>query len=115
VEIVTSHAGASGKLVDMLVAQGVQGIVVAGTGQGSVNKALADQLIQAALNGVAVIRSSRVGAGAVFSEIPEPDTAWNWLSGRDLNPAKSRIALQLALLEANSRKTDDWQSIFATI
>jgi L-asparaginase len=56
-----------------------------------------------------------VGAGAVFSEIPEPDPAWNWLSGRDLNPAKSRIALQLALLEANSRKTDDWQSIFATI
>jgi L-asparaginase len=115
VEIVTSHAGASGKLVDMLVDQGVKGIVVAGTGQGSVNKVLADQLIQAALKDVAVIRSSRVGAGAVFSEIPEPDMAWNWLSARDLNPAKSRIALQLALLEANSRKTDDWQSIFATI
>ena len=51
----------------------------------------------------------------VFSEISEPDSARNWLSARDLSPPKARIALQLAILEANSRKTDDWQSIFATI
>ena len=115
VEIVTSHAGAKPKLVEMLVSVGVQGIVVAGTGQGSVNKVLAEQLIFAAEQGVAVIRSSRTGAGAVFSEIPEPDQSWNWLCARDLSAPKARIALQLSLLEANSRKTDDWQSIFATI
>jgi L-asparaginase len=115
VEIVTSHTGAKPQLVEMLVSAGVEGIVVAGTGQGSVNKVLAEQLIFAAEQGVAVIRSSRTGAGAVFSEIPEPDQTWNWLCARDLSAPKARIALQLSLLEANSRKTDDWQSIFATI
>jgi L-asparaginase len=115
IEIVTSHGGASGRLVDMLTSQGVEGIVIAGTGQGSVHQALAQHLVLAAEAGIAVVRSSRTGAGAVFSEIPEPDSAWNWLSARDLTPAKARIALQLALLEANSRKTEDWQSIFATI
>lgn len=115
VEIVTSHIGASGKMVDLLLAQGVAGIVIAGTGQGSVHQDLAKSLVHAAQMGVAVVRSSKVGAGAVFSEIPEPDTEWNWLCSRDLPPAKARIALQLALLEADYRKTDDWRSIFATI
>ena len=115
IEIVTSHGGASGRMVDILTSQGVEGIVIAGTGQGSVHRNLAEHLILAAEAGVAVVRSSRTGAGAVFSEIPEPDAEWNWVCARDLNPAKARIALQLALLEANSRKTDDWQSIFATI
>jgi L-asparaginase len=115
IEIITSHGGASGRLVDMLSSQGVEGIVIAGTGQGSVHENLAQHLILAAEAGIAVVRSSRTGAGAVFSEVSEPDMAWNWLTARDLNPAKARIALQLALLEANSRKTEDWQSIFATI
>jgi len=115
VEVVTSHGGASGKLVDWLVSEHVDGIVVAGTGQGSIHGRLADALIKAAELGIPVVRSSRTGAGAVFSEISEPDSARNWLSARDLSPPKARIALQLAILEANSRKTDDWQSIFATI
>lgn len=115
VEIVTSHAGASPYLVDWLVSEGVEGIVVAGTGQGSVHGKLAEALVMAAESGIPVVRSSRTGAGTVFSEIPEPDGMWNWVSARDLSPPKARIALQLALLEANSKKTDDWQSIFATI
>jgi L-asparaginase len=115
IEIITSHGGSSGRLVDMLTSQGVEGIVIAGTGQGSVHQNLSQHLILAAEAGIAVVRSSRTGAGAVFSEVSEPDSSWNWLTARDLNPAKARIALQLSLLEANSRKTEDWQSIFATI
>ena len=102
-------------MVDWLVSEGVEGIIVAGTGQGSVHGKLAEALVMAAESGIPVVRSSRCGAGTVFSEIPEPDTLWRWVSARDLSPPKARIALQLALLEANSKKTDDWQSIFATI
>jgi L-asparaginase len=47
VEIVLNHAGASGMLVDALVAQGVQGIVVAGTGNGAVHHALEAALLRA--------------------------------------------------------------------
>ncbi|MBU3541846.1 asparaginase [Polynucleobacter sp. MWH-Loch1C5] len=115
VEIVTSHAGASAKAVDLLVKEGVKGIVIAGTGQGSVHKEMSEALLMAAELGVAVVRSSRVGAGVVFSEIPEPDTQWNWVSARDLNPPKARIALQLALLEEKTTQNRDWRTIFATI
>lgn len=38
VQIVTSHAGADGRLVDLLVQVGVQGLVVAATGNGSVHQ-----------------------------------------------------------------------------
>ena len=45
VEIVTSHAGACGAGVDALAAAGVQGLVVAGTGNGTVHQVLALSLI----------------------------------------------------------------------
>ena len=59
IEIVTSHAGASGALVQALVASGVQGLVVAGTGNGSVHAVLEAALLAAQEKGVAVLRSSR--------------------------------------------------------
>ena len=40
VDIVTSHAGARGRTLDALVAAGAQGIVIAGTGNGSVHREL---------------------------------------------------------------------------
>jgi L-asparaginase len=67
VEIVTSHAGASGWMVDALLAprtaDALHGLVVAGTGNGSVHEALEAALVQAQMQGVVVWRSSRCGSG----------------------------------------------------
>jgi L-asparaginase len=66
VEIVTSHAGASGLLVDALVAQGVHGIVAAGTGNGTLHRDLEAALLRAQSAGVRVLRSTRCAAGPVI-------------------------------------------------
>lgn len=93
VEIVTSHAGATGRGVDALLAQGVQGLVVAGTGNGTVHHALEAALLRAQAAGVVVWRSTRCALGPVT---PRPDTALTDAGG--LSPVKARIALMLALL-----------------
>ena len=93
VEIVTSHAGSSGSIVAALRGAGVQGIVVAGTGNGSVHHALESALLQAHAAGVAVLRCSRCLGGSVIDATP-PALA----SAGALTPVQARIELMLQLL-----------------
>lgn len=103
VEIVTSYAGASGALcramVEALCAGGVRGIVVAGTGNGSIHAELQQALAAAAARGVAVVRASRVGAGHVMRNGAAPDDALGFTSAGTLSPYKARILLMLALAQ----------------
>ncbi len=66
VEIVLNHVGAGGALVDALVAQGVQGLVAAGTGNGTLSAALEAALLRAQAQGVYVLRATRCAAGLVL-------------------------------------------------
>lgn len=104
VEWLTSHAGADGAMVRALLAQAagggpaLDGLVVAGTGNGTLHADLLAALVQARAAGVRVWRSTRCaygsvlsGAGAGAMEEPEPT---------ELPPAKARLSLMLALLEA---------------
>jgi L-asparaginase len=91
VEIVTSHAGADGRLVDLLVADGVRGLVLAGTGQGTLHRALEAALHRATAAGVRVVVASRVGQGVVAPRGP-------WPTGGERSPAQARVALMLDLL-----------------
>jgi len=93
VEIVVSHAGADGRIVGALLAQGVDGIVVAATGNGTLHGALEAELVRARAAGVAVLRSTRVGAGAVQ---PRSDDVFP--SAGALTPAQARIELLLQRL-----------------
>lgn len=93
VEIVTSHAGASGAIVAALQAQGVDGLVVAATGNGTVHEALEAALVQARDGGLRVVRASRCAQGRVQST---PHDALPHAGG--LSPVKARIALLLELL-----------------
>ena len=86
----TGIAGAA--LVDAVVAQGVAGIVAAGTGNGTLHHALEAALLQAQSRGVAVRRASRCAFGRVLAQ-PADD-----LAATDLSPVKARIALQLELM-----------------
>ena len=107
VYVIYSTAGADGAIVDAAVAAGAQGIVYAGTGNGSVHKADEAALAKATQKGIVVVRSSRVGTGAVVpaeqSYIDE-----HFIDGDSLNPQKARVLLQLALT-----KTHDPQAIQA--
>ena len=97
VEIVMNHVGAGGAIVDALVAQGVDGLVIAGTGNGSVHHELEAALGRALASGVKAVRSTRCAQGRV---IARPDDA---LPGAGaLSPVKARIALMLELLGERS-------------
>ncbi|MCW5650790.1 MAG: asparaginase [Ramlibacter sp.] len=93
VEIVMSHAGAGGRLVHALVAQKVGGIVVAGTGNGSLHQELEAALLEAQAQGIRVVCASRCPNGRV---LPKPADAFRDSEG--LSPVKARIALMLALM-----------------
>ncbi len=97
VEIVASYAGVSRIAVDAAVAAGVRGIVVAGTGNGSIHASLQQALADAASQGVAVVRSSRVGSGHVMRNGAAADDALGFISAGSLNPYKARVLLMLAL------------------
>jgi L-asparaginase len=93
VEIVTSHAGASGAMVAALLAQGVDGLVVAATGNGTVHQQLEAALVQARDGGLRVVRASRCPQGRVQTT---PHDALPHAGG--LSPVKARVALLLELL-----------------
>ena len=95
VEIVMNYAGASGSLVDALVAQGVQGLVVACTGNGTLHHDLEAALLQARAGGVRVVRATRCVNGRV---LPKPGDLLPDSQG--LSPVKARVALVLELLTA---------------
>src|SRR5690606_3996956 len=92
-------AGADGRVVTALLAQGshaenaLQGLVVAGTGHGTVHQGLARALAQAEQQGVRIWRSSRVARGGVLSR--EGD---QWPAAGGLTAAQARVALMLDLL-----------------
>lgn len=93
VQIVTSHAGADGRLVDLLVQVGVQGLVVAATGNGSVHQDLMAALLRAQAAGVLVLRALRGGAGCIVPSATDllPDAG-------ALTSAQARIEVLLRLL-----------------
>lgn len=101
VEIILSHAGARGNLIDALVRErlegrheAVEGLVVAATGNGSLHQALEQAVSRAQAAGIKVWRATRCANGRVVS-LPAasviPDAG-------DLSPVKARISLMLSLI-----------------
>lgn len=93
VEIVMNYAGATGALVDALLMQGVRGLVVAGTGNGTVHHALEAALLRAQAEGVEVVRATRCMQGRVLPRIDDRFPTSNGLS-----PVKARIDMMLRLM-----------------
>ncbi|MDO9074723.1 MAG: asparaginase [Rubrivivax sp.] len=99
VDIVTSHAGARGAVIDALMAAGASGIVVAGTGNGSVHAELRLAARRAIASGVRVWRASRCPMGGVV--IGSDGGGADVLpTAGELTPVQARIELLLDLLAA---------------
>lgn len=82
-------------VAEALFRDGVKGLVIAGSGAGSIHKALKDTLIALIKKGLVVVISSRVNSGAVV--LNAQDIADGFISSGYLNPPKARILLSLAL------------------
>lgn len=99
VEVVMNHSDCDGALVDALLtaessAKGrrLRGIVVAGTGNGTMSDGLSAALDRAEEQGVRVMRASRCAEGAVL-----PTGLDRFPSAGTLSPVKARLALALSL------------------
>jgi len=112
VDILYAHSDMPGDLIDASVANGAKGIVVAGVGNGNMNKSALEAAKRAAEHGVVVVRSTRVATGTVGRNVEVNDDEMNFVVSDELNPQKARILLMLALLKP--RTTTDIQRLFYT-
>jgi L-asparaginase len=92
------------------IAAGAQGIVIAGDGNGNMNAATLQAAAQAAKQGIVIVRSSRVSAGRVGRNVEVDDDQLGFVASDELNPAKARILLMLALLKP--RSLEEIQTLF---
>jgi L-asparaginase len=99
VDIVYAYANMPPDLVRASVSLGVQGIVVAGMGNGNVSAEVARALADAVDAGISVVRSSRVGSGDVGRNIEVDDDGLGFVASDQLNPQKSRVLLKLCLAQ----------------
>jgi len=106
VEIIYAYAGFDPTMVDFLVKSNVKGIVVAGVGDGNINKATVEKLAEAAKKGIVVVRSAHLGTGIVEQDVEINDSEIGFVVSDNLNPKKARILTILALT-----KTDDVKKI----
>ena len=110
VDIIFACADMSADLIEASAQKGTKGIVLAGVGNGNVNKASLDVAADVAKQGVVIVRSSRVATGTVGRNVEVNDDELGFVASDELNPQKSRILLMLALLKP--RTTTEIQKLF---
>jgi L-asparaginase len=111
VDIIYASADMSPDLIDCAAAR-AKGIVIAGVGNGNINKASVTAASNAVKNGVVVVRSSRVATGSVGRNVELNDDQLGFVASDELNPQKARILLTLALLK--QRTPEQIQQLFYT-
>ena len=112
VDVVFACADMPADLIDASVTNGAKGIVIAGVGNGNMNKASLEAAANAVKKGVVVVRSSRVATGSVGRNVEVNDDEGGFIASDELNPQKSRILLSLALLKQRSKA--EIQNLFTT-
>jgi L-asparaginase len=108
VDIIYDHQDAGLHLYEASIKASVQGIVIAGTGNGSLSPQAEKGARLAVQHHIACVRGSRCGSGAV-SRL-QRDRKRGLVSADSLNPQKARILLMLALTVTRDR--DVIQSYF---
>lgn len=112
VDIIYADVDMPPDLIDASVNSGAKGIVIAGVGNGNMNKASLDAAAAAVKKGVVVVRSSRVPTGTVGRNVEVKDDELGFIASDELNPPKARILLSLALLKPHTPQ--QIQELFTT-
>jgi len=112
VDIIYASADMSSDLIDCAAANGAKGVVIAGVGNGNMNKASVTAASNAVKKGVVVVRSSRVATGSIGRNVELNDDQLGFIASDELNPQKARILLTLALLK--QRTPEQIQHLFYT-
>ncbi len=102
VDIIYACIDMPADLIDGSVSSGAKGIVIAGDGNGNMNAPTLERAARTAEKGVIFVRSSRVPTGRVGRNVEVDDDRHGFIASDELNPAKARILLMLALLKERS-------------
>jgi L-asparaginase len=102
VDIIYAHANMQPDLVAAALKLGAKGIVIAGVGDGNMPQAVLDSLAAAVKRGTVVVRSTRLERGIVLRNNEVDDDKLGFVASGELNPAKSRVLLMLALQKTAS-------------
>jgi L-asparaginase len=105
VDILYAHANMSPDLIAAAAKNGAKGIVIAGVGDGNMTAPALEALKKVVAQGVVGVRSSRVNGGIIRRNIEVNDDQLGTVASMELNPAKARVLLQLALLKSSDAKT----------
>ena len=101
VNVVYSYANATRIAVDAFAAAGDEGMVHAGTGNGSLSTPVKAALTEARKKGMIVVRSSRTGTGITARNGEANDDELDFVVADNLSPQKARILLMLALTKTS--------------
>jgi len=106
VALVMQHVDCDEAVIEWHLARGVEGIVIAGSGNGMLPDPMRAALAAASRRGCIVVRASRVGAGPVVrnaeAEPADRDDALGFVASGFLAPLKARILLQCCLVAGMS-------------
>jgi len=112
VDIVYMYADAPSDQIDFLISKKVDGIVIAGVGNGNFNKAYMEGVKRAVAAGIIVCRASRTSSGRVVLHDEINDDELGTIVSDDLNAQKARILLMLGLTKSKDKK--QLQQLFFT-
>ena len=101
VDVIYAHAGMSPDLIEAAAANGAKGLVIAGVGDGNMTTPALEASTRVMAKGVVVVRASRVGDGIVRRNIEVNDDLVGTVVSKELNPAKARVLLKLALTQTS--------------
>jgi L-asparaginase len=109
VDVLLAYQDAPGDLIEAAVVNGARGLVIATAGAGATSGTQEEALRYAHDKGVAIVRTTRTGAGRIATRTPagdpaEPDRRVPTIAAEDLSPVKARMLLMLALASGASRE-----------
>jgi len=111
VEVAYMYVDASASAVYAFINDRIEGLIIAGSGDGSFNKSILQAVDTAVKKGIMVVRSSRAVSGRVTQfNLVFDDKKLGTIASDDLNPQKARILLMLALTV--TRNKDEIQKMF---
>lgn len=97
VDLLATHVDLDPQLIDWLLAQGMRGLVMAGTGHGTFAEPVQQGIARAIAAGCIVVRASRVPHGPVLPRAGLDDAELGTLAAGYCTPHKARTILSLAL------------------
>jgi L-asparaginase len=97
VDLLAQQVDVDVDIVDWMLTRGARGIVVAGTGHGSISDPLQAALRRAVASGCVVVRASRVASGPVYRGASVDDDAQGFVAAGFVPPHKARLLTALAL------------------